>query len=68
MAKKKIEWEIQFRVAIEQSGMSLKEIARKSDVDDSQLSRFLRGERTFTLPTAERIARVIGLELKEIRK
>ena len=68
MAKKKIEWEMQFRVAIEQSGMSLKEIARKSDVDDSQLSRFLRGERTFTLPTAERIARVIRLELNEIRK
>ena len=30
-----------------------------------QLSRFMRGERTLTLPTAEKICRVLNLELAE---
>ena len=64
MAKKKTNWEDQFRAGITHSGKSLKEIAADSEIDDSQLSRFLRGERTITLPTAEKVAAVIGLELK----
>ena len=65
MAKSKADnWEELFRMAIRRSGMTLEELESRSDVDKSQISRFLRGERGLSITTAERIAKEVGLELK----
>ena len=68
--KKLTKWERQLKDAIKSSGMTLVEIADCSGVDYSQLWRFIQSEetitlrRTITLRTAEKIAAVVGLELK----
>jgi transcriptional regulator with XRE-family HTH domain len=53
----------QLRQAIIDSGLSQGEMARRSGVDQGQLSRFLRGERTMTLPAAAKLCSILGLEL-----
>ncbi|MBC8379677.1 MAG: helix-turn-helix transcriptional regulator [Planctomycetes bacterium] len=68
MSKKKTDWQQTLRDAISSSGMSLMAIAEHAEVDHSQLSRFMRDERTLTFPTAEKIGRFLGFELKQIRK
>ena len=60
-------WENLFRKAIKESGLSMYEIARRSGITAAQLSYFMRSERGITLPTAEKIAAVIGLELTKKR-
>ena len=63
MAKTK-DWEAIFRLAIKRSGMSLIELSKRTDVDKSQLYRFMHGQRGLSIKTAERVARQVGLELK----
>ncbi|HZY87592.1 MAG TPA: helix-turn-helix transcriptional regulator [Gemmataceae bacterium] len=46
-------------------GMNLNELGLASGVAPPQLSRFMRGERTLTLPTVEKVCRVLNLELAE---
>ena len=53
----------QLRQAVRDSGLSQNALAKRARVAQSQLSRFLRGERTLTLPAAARVCDVIGLEL-----
>ncbi len=53
----------QLRAAIRGSGLSLYKLAKRTRVDHGQLSRFLRGERSITLETADRIAEELGLRL-----
>ncbi len=67
-AKIKTDWEETFRAAIAETGLPLMEITRQSGVDHSQLSRFMRGERGLSITTAERVAAVVGIELKRIRR
>lgn len=66
-AKTQTDWEETFRTAIAETGWPLMEITRQSGVDHSQLSRFMRGERGLSITTAERVAAVVGIELKRIR-
>ena len=47
----------EIREAIRDSGQSLYQISHSSGVTASQLSRFMRGERTLTLPAAAKIVR-----------
>jgi len=56
--------EAQLRQAMADSGMAQKELSVLSGVDPGQLSRFTKGERTLTLRSAEKIASVLGLELR----
>jgi transcriptional regulator with XRE-family HTH domain len=63
--KSNADWQSLIQNAIEKSGLTLLEIARRTGVSQSQLSRFTRGERNLTLPTAEKIGKLLGLELKE---
>ena len=49
--------------AMAQSGESLADIVRATGISNAVLSRFVRGERTLTLPTADKLARHFGLEL-----
>jgi transcriptional regulator with XRE-family HTH domain len=51
------------REAIRASGLTISELARRSGVSHPQISRFVHGERTLTLPAAARVCAVLGLEL-----
>ena len=64
MARKRADIEDQLRRAVEESDMSLVQLAERSGVNKGILSRFLRRERSMTLGTAARLAEVLGLELR----
>lgn len=49
--------------AIAASGMSLNQIGKAAGVSQAQLSRFVRGDRTLTLPVADRLCGLFGLAL-----
>ena len=51
------------REAIRGCGLSLNELGRKAGVSQPQLSRFLNGERTLTLPAAAKVCEARGLRL-----
>jgi hypothetical protein len=58
----------QLRQAIQsqvQAGVSLNQLGKESRVGTSQISRFMRGIRTLTLPAAERICQVLHLRLTQ---
>lgn len=55
------EIERQLRDAILSSGRSLNQLGQAAGVNDAQLSRFMRGERTLTLETVGRLCQVLGL-------
>jgi plasmid maintenance system antidote protein VapI len=48
---------------IRDCGLSLNELARRTGVSDPQLSRFLRGERTISLPAAEKLMVYFGMRV-----
>src|SRR5688572_15162833 len=51
------------RTAIRASNESLHQLSLKSGVDRGTLSRFMRDERTLTLPAVEKLCRTLGLKL-----
>lgn len=53
----------QLKKAIENSGQSLNQLSKVSDVGRDRLSRFMRGERGLTLDAAERLCLALGLRL-----
>jgi transcriptional regulator with XRE-family HTH domain len=53
----------QLRRIIAESGLSRYEIARRTGVDESALSRFMSGERGLTTDSIDRLAPALGLEL-----
>jgi transcriptional regulator with XRE-family HTH domain len=53
----------ELRKAIAESGMSLNQLGKASGVSQAQLSRFVRGSRTLTLPVADRLCGLLGLAL-----
>jgi len=57
--------EYQLRQAIRQAGMSRNQLSMKSGVDPAQLCYFMQGKRSLTLRSAEKIAKVLELELKK---
>ena len=59
--------EAQLRQAIADSGMSPSQVGALCGVDPGQLSRFVRGERTLILRSADKIARLLGLRRKGSR-
>jgi len=56
------------RDAIRNSGQSLNQISKTTGVGSNQLSRFMRGERTLTLPVAEKLCDTLGLQLSKVRR
>ena len=54
---------IELRKAIVNSGYTQNQLSELSGVNRAQINRFVKGERTLTLESAERIAKVLGLEL-----
>jgi hypothetical protein len=65
MAKKPIALDLagQLRQAVRMSGCSLNGLAHASGVTQSQLSRFMRAERTLTLTAAGKLCATLGLRL-----
>ena len=57
--------EEKLRKAIVKSKMSRYRISQLSGVSEAQLSLFVNGQRTLTLPVASKLAKVLGLELTE---
>jgi transcriptional regulator with XRE-family HTH domain len=53
----------QLQDAIRASGLSLNELGRRTGVSEGQLSRFLRGDRTLTLPAAAKVCLYFNLTL-----
>lgn len=53
----------QLRRAVKESGITVYELSRRSEVHRSQLSRFLRGQRDLGLTMADKLCRVLGLTL-----
>lgn len=51
------------RRAIQESGLTTTELAQHTGITQPQLSRFVRGIRTLTLPAADKICRHLGLRL-----
>jgi transcriptional regulator with XRE-family HTH domain len=56
------------RTAIEKSGLTLLELWERSGVHHSALSRFLRGERTLTLPAVAKVVDALGFEIELVPK
>jgi transcriptional regulator with XRE-family HTH domain len=67
MAKKRMSLEDQLRKAIEESGLPLYKLGERAGVSDGLLSNFVRGHRTMTLKTADKLAQALGLELRQRR-
>jgi transcriptional regulator with XRE-family HTH domain len=67
MAKKKRKEEPgvveQLKEAIRESGLSLNQLSHTSGVSNPQLSRFMQGKRSLTLPAVEKICTALGLRL-----
>ncbi|MDD5050967.1 MAG: helix-turn-helix transcriptional regulator [Candidatus Pacebacteria bacterium] len=59
--------EQKLRAAIVKSEMSRYRISQLSGVGQAQLSLFVNRKRTLTLPAAAKLAKVLGLELLEIK-
>jgi DNA-binding phage protein len=57
----------QLRDEIRNSGQSLNQLARNAGLGPDQLSRFLRGERTLTLPAVAKVCEALGLGLSRQR-
>jgi DNA-binding phage protein len=55
----------QLRQAIQDDGRGLPCLARDSGVNYGVLYRFTHGQRDITLGTADRICKVLGLELRK---
>jgi transcriptional regulator with XRE-family HTH domain len=53
----------QIRKAIQETGVSLQEVSRRTRVSAAQLSRFMRGERHLSLPAADNVCRALGWTL-----
>ncbi len=49
--------------AVTDSGLSFSELAKRSGVDHSQISRFMRGERLLALDSASRLLDSLGFQM-----
>ena len=55
------------RKAVESAGVSYNQLAHRAGIDQSQISRFMRGERDLSLAAADKLCKVLGLELTETK-
>ncbi len=53
----------QIRTAIDESNLTPSEIARRSGIDKSIISRFMSGKGGLTLESIEKLAPVLGLRI-----
>ena len=53
--------------AIRRSGRTLNQLGRAAGIDSAQMSRFMRDKQSITIRKAEKLCRVLGLELGPAR-
>src|SRR5688572_2759164 len=58
----------QLRTAIEQSGLTRYELAKRSGVSQSMLSRFVNGQGSLALDSIEKLAPFLGIEITTKRR
>jgi DNA-binding phage protein len=58
----------QLREAVRGSGRSLTQLGKDSGVPVPSLSRFMKGERTLTLPAVSKLCDTLGLQLAKVRR
>jgi plasmid maintenance system antidote protein VapI len=56
-------WEDRLRMACRDWSGTLYQLAKAAEMDERQLRRFVAGEQSIGIATAEKIGRVVGLEL-----
>jgi transcriptional regulator with XRE-family HTH domain len=56
-------WLARVQDAIRKSGKTDRELGKESGIDPAQLWRLKQGQRTLTLRSAEKLCRVLGLDL-----
>jgi len=61
-------WNDQIRRAIRDSGLSLYAVARDSGCDVAPIQRFMAEKHGMTVVTLEKIAPVVGLQLRAVRR
>jgi plasmid maintenance system antidote protein VapI len=54
--------------AVERDDRNVTQLAKAAGVAQSQVFRFVTGERTVSLATAAKLARALGYELKLVKK
>jgi ribosome-binding protein aMBF1 (putative translation factor) len=65
---KKLTWNDTIRKAIRASGLSLYAVAQDSGVNVAPIQRFMAREHGLTVDSAEKVGRVVGLELRRMRQ
>lgn len=65
MAKSVDSWEDVIRAACKAYEPSLYALSKAAAVDQGQLRRFVAGQQSLGLNTAEKLCRVLGIELRE---
>ena len=69
MAKKtKLTWNDEIRRAVKASGLSLYRLSLDSGVGIGPVQRFMAGVHGLTVNSAEKIGRVVGLELRRTQR
>lgn len=68
MAKELDSWDDVFRSACKDYSGSVYALCKQAGVDQGQLSRFIAGEQSIGLATAEKLARVLGITLQRAPK
>ncbi|MFH1419292.1 MAG: hypothetical protein ABII12_13535 [Planctomycetota bacterium] len=64
----KLGWNDRIRRAVRDSGLSLYRVAADSGLSVGPVQRFMQGAHGLTVDSAERIARVVGLELRAVNE
>ncbi len=54
------------RRAIKGTGKSLYRVAKDAGIDVAPLQRFMKCEQTLRLPTAQKLCKVVGLDLRPV--
>ncbi len=72
MGSKPTKIERQLIEAIRASGLTQEDLAKLSGVDQGAISRFLtadlKARRSLSLPTADKLCRLLGMELVQVQK
>ncbi len=58
----------QLRRAIADCGVSMTRLSRAADIEDSAVSRFMRGERGLNTRTLDKLCLALGLELRKAER
>ncbi len=63
---KRLDWHDIIRKAVKASGLSLYRVAKDTGMSVAPVQRFMAGEHGLTVTSAEKIGRLVGLELRRV--